>query len=117
MEPCGSLGRFYKSEFRLASHRASALNFLIGPNHDGKQSCDGAAAVVPAVAGTVLHDNITWLERDVGPVIEFEACAHAVLNRTHVPRKKRYDQRNAPRSAEPPVRIELLYRHWSEDRL
>jgi hypothetical protein len=51
--------------------------------------------------GRVLHDNITWLERDFGPVIEFEACAHAVLNRTHVPRKKRYDQRNAPRSAEP----------------
>jgi hypothetical protein len=59
MEPCGSLGRFYKSEFRLASHRASALNILIGPNRDGKQACDSAAAVVPAVAGTVLHDNIT----------------------------------------------------------
>ncbi len=58
--------------FRAASYRASALSLLVSPNGDGEQPRDSVAAIVPAVASAVLHDNITWFERHFGTVIEFE---------------------------------------------
>ena len=55
------------------SYRVSALSLLVSPNTDGEQPRDSVAAIMPAVANAVLHDNITSFERDFGTVIEFES--------------------------------------------
>src|SRR5207237_2240580 len=53
--------------------RTAAFDSMMSSDGHCQQPCDRVAAVVPAVTGTVLHDNVTGFERDIDAVVELEA--------------------------------------------